>query len=226
MSYRVYYSHGVEDTDAIGIRHMLSIIRKRPGMFLSPKTLASLQTFIWGYQFSEKDLNVHRHGNFFPLDFSYMHEFTSIYLKKERNSMGYCSQIRKVCNNDEDKALDLFFEIYDAFCQVQMKRYWKASLTEAQIHRNNIMLRKNGSEPSFKDPIAVYVLELTVPAYILAIETMEDVRMEPFFFASPEDAKGHGEPLIMGAESYFGPIDAWEEFKADNLYFDKDIERS
>lgn len=81
---------------------------------------------------------------------------------------------------------------------------------------------EHGAEPIYKNPIAVYVLELTIPAYMLVVETTNEVRTETLFFSSAEEAKGTCS-IPAGAEIYFGKINTWEEVEADNLYFDKVI---
>lgn len=131
------------------------------------------------------------------------------------------------CHGDEEKALNLFFDLYEEFIHVEMKRYWRAYLTKENIERNDKMehcytMKEHGAEPIYKDPIAVYVLELTIPAYMLVVETAEEVRTESLFFSSAEDAKGNSS-IPSGAETYFGKIDQWEEIEANNLYFDKVI---
>ena len=104
-----------------------------------------------------------------------------------------------------------------------MKRYWKAILTKENIERNDKMecgcsVKEHGQEPIFKNPVSVYVLELTIFAYVLVVETTNEVIAEHCFFTSAEEAKGN-----RGAETYFGKINIWEEFEANNLYFDKVI---
>ena len=72
-----------------------------------------------------------------------------------------------------------------------MKRYWKAILTKENIERNDKMkcacsVKEHGREPIFKNPVSVYVLELTISAYMLLVETTDDVFAEQCFFTSAE----------------------------------------
>ena len=130
-----------------------------------------------------------------------------------------------------------------ALKQVGMNRYWKVILSEDNIAWNDQMkgARRFGSsnsnasgsglnaladlpdgDPIFRSPLAVYVIELTITACILAVETTADVRLETRFFTSPEKAKGHS-MFPEGAEIYFGPIDSWEDFTASSISLDKNI---
>lgn len=201
-------------------------IQTRPGMYLGSIALTPLHHYVDGYQAAECDLGICRH-DLFPLDFYYMHNFTDFRLETKCLCAGWCHNILTVCHGNEEKALNLFFELYQEFRQIEMKRYWKAILTKENIEWNDSMehghaVKEHGAEPIYRNPIAVYVLELTIPVYMLVVETANEVRMEPLFFSSIEEAKGSNS-IHSGAETYFGKIDIWEEFKARNLYFDKVI---
>lgn len=207
---------------------MIRQIQTRPGMYIGRNALTPLSHFLDGYRAAERDLGVCWHGNLFPLDFQFMHSFVDIRLQTKCVCAGWCRNILTFCHGDEEKALNLFFDLYQEFMHMEMKRYWKAILTKENIERNDKMehgyaVRENNPEPIYKNPIAVYVLELTMPVYMLIVETTEEVRTETLFFSSAEEAKGKGR-IPGGAENYFGKIDTWEEFEAKNLYFDKVIQ--
>lgn len=211
------------------LHRMICQIQTRPGMYLGSIALTPLLHFIDGYQAAERDFGVYKHGNLFPLDFYYMDDFTDFRLKTECLCAGWCHNMLTFCHGDEKKALNLFFDLYKEFRQLEMKRYWKAILTKENIEWNDSMehhysVTEHGAEPTYKNPIAVYVLELTIPVYMLAVETTDEVRMVhvPSFFTSVEEAKG-SRSIPSRAETYFGKIDAWEEVEANNLYFNKVI---
>lgn len=204
---------------------MIDTIRKRPGMYLGSMSITHLFHFLDGYRAAEREYDQYRKKEMFPLDFYYMSEFTNVRLNCHNNA-GWCWHILEFCEGDEEKALNKFFELYDEFKQIKMTRYWKAVLSQDNIQWNNSMEHtcRNGKEPVFINPVAVYVIELSISMYILAVETMEDVRLEPQFFTSSEQAKGKSK-IPLGAEIYFGKIDSWEEFQDDNIRFDKNIRR-
>ena len=205
------------------LHRMIRQIQTRPGMYIGSNALTPLSLFLDGYQAAERDLGVCWHGNLFPLDFQFMHSFTDVRLQTKCVCAGWCRNMLTFCHDDEEKALNLFFGLYQEFRRIEMKRYWRAVLTEENIARNDRMeqgytVTEDGPKPRYKNPIAVYVLELTIPAYMLIVEMTEEVRATCCFFSSPEEAKGKG-----GAEDVFGKIGTWEEFQAKNLYFDKII---
>lgn len=205
----------------MSIFNMIDRIRKRPGMYLGSCSITALSHFLCGYQAAELDYGLYRRGNIVPLQFEYMHEFTKMKLSS-RDNRGWCGHILKFCNGDEEKALNQFFELYDEFVQIRIKRYWKAVLTEKNIQWNNSMehaytMSENGKKPIYENPIAVYVIELTIPAYVLAVETSNDMKFGTQFFPSFEQAKG-SHTIPAGAEVYFGKIDLWEEFSDDSIF--------
>lgn len=211
-----------------GLYQMIQQIQKYPKAYLGSKALTPLFHFIGGYRAAKRDLGVCWHGSLFPLDFYFMHHFVDFQLKMDCSSAGWYYNVLMFCRGDEEKALNLFFDLYQEFMHLRMKRYWKAILTKKNIALNEEMERRcaemaHRTEPVHKNPVAVYVLELTIPAYMLIVETTNEVRFEPWLFSSIKEAKGNG-LIPRGAESYFGKIDTWEEYEADNLYFDKVIE--
>lgn len=205
--------------------NLIRQMETRPGMYLGGNSLTALRHFLDGYKMAKFQFSIQRHGNLFPLDFWFMNEFTTRLRPDFTSCMGWHNHILSLCDGDDAEALRLFFDLYHEFEQVRMKYCHKSILSEANIQWNDSMahayrlsdpLDWEKKEPLFQSPVATYVLELTIPNYLLVVENENDVRVEPQFFKSFEDAAGK-------AESYFGKIDRWEKFKADNLYFDKTI---
>lgn len=218
----------------MSISNMIDMIRRRPGMFLGGNSISALEHYLNGYQAAERDYAIYRdrRGELFPLSFRYMHAYTGYRLHNSDN-MGWRHLILNACGGEEEAALQKFFELYDEFRQIGMKRYWKAVLSEDNIAWNDQMKRvrrcaytdERGNhvmEPVYRNPLAVYVVELTICAWILAVETADNLHLETRFFASPEKAKGAG-MFPEGAEVYFGPIDSWEEFSTQSISFDKNF---
>ncbi|MDE5892190.1 MAG: hypothetical protein K2H45_04610 [Acetatifactor sp.] len=219
----------------MSITNMIDLIRRRPGMFLGSNSISALRHYLQGYQAAEREYAIYRTRELFPLPFLYMHEYTG-YRLRDHSNLGWSRQILDSCDGVEDVALQKFFEFYDGFIRVRMRRYWKAVLSEDNIACNNQMKRacscsvRSGytgfgqyklkdmtvREPIYHNPLAAYVIELTIPVCILAVETAAEIKLERWFFSSPKTAK-------EGAESYFDSIDSWEEFTARNISFDKNI---
>lgn len=212
----------------MSIQSVIDRVRKRPGMYLGSKNLTALSHMLGGYKLAESDMGIYQKAELFPLDFRYMQEFTKVRLKCNDN-LGWWNHILNFCDGDEEMALDKFFELYDEFIAIRAKKCWKAILTEGNIQWNNSMertylIRGNNQEkePSFTAPVAVYIIELTIPVYLLVVETKKDIRLEHQFHVSFEAAKGDG-CIPAGAECYFGKIDSWEEILDKEVVFDKDI---
>ncbi len=208
------------------ISNMIEKIRKKPGLYIGGNNITALWHFLNGYRFGQES-DVENCNELFPLNFRFMGEFTRIQLNSGNRVVGWCHNILDFCNGDEEKAFDKFFELYDEFNRLGMKGYWKAVLNEQNIRWNNSMehgyaMRENGKEPIFKNPSVVYVIALTIPAYMLVIETSECVRIDPELFSDKKVNAQSGAPFSL--ESYFGKIISWEEYTvSDNLEFEKNI---
>lgn len=205
------------------ISKAIARIESRPGMYLGSFSITALDHFLAGYRMAELEQGKPYKKEIFPLDFRYMHEFVKIRLDGENRGWSY--NILQFCGGDEKKALYMFFDLYREFLQLGMKRYFKATLTEKNIERgkraechhmeHGVMV----VEPLFKNPVAVYVVELTIPAYILLVETPDYLKMGGEFHELFQDAMED----TWGAESLFGKIDTWEEVVEEELKLDKDV---
>ena len=206
----------------MSIHSVINCIRKRPEMYLGGNSITALSHFLNGYTIAESDLGFDFQKELFPLDFHFMHDFVRMRFKEE-NNIGWCNNILNHCNNNEEKGLKIFFELYDEFKNIKMKRCYKAVLSDDNIQYNNNMQHtcKNGKEPVFKNPLAVYVIELDISAFIAAVETDTYIKLEHQFFTSLENAKRGSIPF--GVETYFGKISEWEEHSENNISFDKII---
>ena len=123
----------------MSIYNIIDSIRKAPALYLGSKSITSLLHYLDGYQAAERELGAKRNGELFPLPFQYMHDYTKYRLKNPRSAMGWSEQILRSCNGDEEEALWRFYELYDGFIRVRMRRYWKAVLSEDNIAWNNQM---------------------------------------------------------------------------------------
>lgn len=198
----------------MSISTIIHTIKKRPGLYLGSNSIIALWHFLNGYWAAERDMGIPKNHSIFPLSFPYMSEFTKIRLACHSN-LGWCHHILNFCNGDEQQALNTFFDLWDEFEQISMKHCWKAALTENNIEYNNrmehgYMVKENEKVPIFSNPAAVYIMELTIPAFILIVENSEGIRIGNQFFKLLEDAKGIN-PFPPGAEHYFGKIENWEE---------------
>lgn len=205
--------------------NIIEKIRKRPGIYLGSESITALWHFLNGYHAAECDNGIvgEPRKKLFPLDFYFMHSYVEFLLHRS-GAAGWCGNILKACGGNEKAAFNKFFEIYDDFVSIGMKGYWKAELTESNIEYNNSMIKthslRNGKkEPIFRDPKAVYVIELSIPAYILVVETENVISTIRCFFNSADEAKSEA-----GAEVYFGEIRQWKEFVYGNIEFNKNIE--
>ena len=203
---------------------LIETIRKRPGMYLGSKSITALMNFIHGYQFAmcERREFDDASTDLFPLDFWFMHEYTALLYGFYESTAGWRNHILQNCGGDEEKALFRFFELFDEFKEIRAEKCWRAELSTENIAYNNGMehaysMCADKKQPIYDNPICAYVLKLTIPAYLLVVETKTELRVEKSFYRSFEDAVGKRH-IPEGAEVYFGKIDGWTEIESIDEY--------
>lgn len=218
-SYMVINSFYKGRVTEMSIHDCIESIRKRPGMYLGSNSITALLHFLNGYRMAEREINSEQSKVLLPLDFSYMHEFVNLKLGYS-NNLGWCYNLLNLCNGDEASALNKFFEFYDEFVKTGVTRYWKSVLSADNIRCNDNMEhgyvdRMNQKEPFFYNPKAVYVIELTISACILAVETSEGMHFEKRFYPTAESCMRKS-IIPFNAEIFFGKIENWEEHVVEN----------
>lgn len=190
-------------------------IRVRPGMWLGSNSITALQHFLNGCSFALRETGNDKADTLFPLDLCFMHEYTGL-LFDLNDTAGWRNHILWKCGGDEEKALFKFFEVFDEFRQIRAEKCWRAVLSAENIAYNNSMehccaMHGDKKQPIYSDPICAYVIKLTIPAYLLAVETNTELYAERQFHPTFEHAVGN-KHFPEGAEVYFGKIDGWTEF--------------
>lgn len=195
----------------------IETIRKRPGMYLGSNSITALWHFLNGCRFALREAGNEPY-ELFPLDFYFMHEYTKLMYGFYESTAGWRNHILRNCGNDEEKALFKFFELFDEFKEMRAEKCWRAVLSPENIAYSNGMehaysMCADKKQPVYDNPICVYVIMLTIPAYLLAVETETELRVERSFYHSFEDAASN-KRYPEGAEVYFGKIDGWTEIES------------
>jgi phosphoribosylanthranilate isomerase len=108
---KVFYN--LKEQKIRNIYDLLDAIQPRPALFFGKKSIVRLNAFLNGYFFASKD---------FEIDFDWK-KFHSIsfqnYIAKhfdwDESTVGWANIILEECNNDEEKAFDLFFALLEEF---------------------------------------------------------------------------------------------------------------
>ena len=74
--------------------------------------------FIDGYTYA---ILIHNLQNKDPLahNFNDFHDFTAKWLHRTMNGIGWPQMITEFCNGDEEKALDIFFDIFEEYANTK-----------------------------------------------------------------------------------------------------------
>jgi len=91
------------------VYEMFEDLRQRPGMYLGKKSITLLDVYFGGYIHDEFKSNPNYHTSFFG--------FTDFVRKYHNGSLskGWPTLILDAVNGNEEKAVDLFYELLDEF---------------------------------------------------------------------------------------------------------------
>jgi hypothetical protein len=100
--------------EKLKLKHLLESenFRIRTAMFIGEKRISTLKSFFDGIYYSFDIYNIKEENIFLGLN-----EWTIKYYNWKETSAGWKDIILKECENDEEKAVDEFFRIYDKFKQ-------------------------------------------------------------------------------------------------------------
>lgn len=203
---------------------LIERMRERPGVWLGKKSISLLNVFLYGYGAAEMDYNIRieQRQQLLPLSWWFMHEFAKIKCNEYESTAGWCNIILNHCGGEEEAALDKFYEFFDEFRLLKMESGRKALLSRENMYYNDSMehcrhVYMDRIEPCYKNPIAVYITELSENnGFVMAVETEEKIEIERKIFRSYEKAEEF-------AEIHFGKIENWQEIKGDNIDFGKPV---
>ena len=103
-----FYIQNQDKFNISNIYHIFNLIHLRPAMYIGRKSISNLSGFLsgitFGYQIASKELNN-------PFQFS---NELSYYIQSQYGALPY-TRILEECENDEEKAFDLFFALLEEF---------------------------------------------------------------------------------------------------------------
>lgn len=101
---------GINIIDTSNIYELLAFLKRRHNFYLTSKSITSLQNFLNGYLLNKVPNNEEE-----MVFYNYKY-----WLKEKANDDGdlsfpYSRSLLKICNGDEEKAFDKFFELLDEY---------------------------------------------------------------------------------------------------------------
>lgn len=128
------------DIKVNNVFELIELIKKRPGLYIGNNNITSMQNFIDGYDFACL-VNDIEHNNVYPL-FWYFHEWAMEKYNWGESTAGWKHIILQENNNDEIKALSVFFEEIDEFKKLHPISIEYIELTKENLDFNNSDLCK------------------------------------------------------------------------------------
>jgi hypothetical protein len=90
----------------------LENFRKRTAMFIGDRKISSLDSFVQGYFYAVQSNDVFIENK---VEFNEFHDWVAGHFKWKESTAGWRRIILQECNEDEELALNKFFELYDQF---------------------------------------------------------------------------------------------------------------
>ena len=176
------------------IYNAINKIRKRPGMYLGRNSIVALDNFIGGYCMALFDLQAPVSESLLPLHFGLLHYYVANHYGVGKTAKGWRTLILEACGNNESSALDKFWGIYDAFCELKIVAGHHCVFSEKAIeyHHNNPVAHRlldGNTQPIFyKNPIEAYVFELSTAAgYICIVHSESCFELKRNIYPKKED---------------------------------------
>jgi len=201
------------------LHNKLELIRKMPGAYIGATNLSLLQQNMYGYIDALEEFNIEeRSKSLFPLPLRYLNEYVANWYNYSNTPSGWRNIILEHNNLDEEKSFFEFYKLYDAFIALSSKSCDKAILSKENIEYHytdknvpRIVINSFKTEPLYKNPIVIYLIELSDNSgYLLVVITEEETILEHEIYKNKRR-------VMLYIESCFGKILKWENGQIDSL---------
>ena len=223
----------MELADYFYLYQEIETIRQKPGLYLGKKSITALYYHLGGFESAIKKFgkeNISK--NLLPLPFIFFNEYVSNHFYGNKSAMGWCNIILEKNNFDEEKSLDLFFELFHKFASLSIQHCQYAKLDEEAktyhytneytptIIRQRDDLQANAiypqdykpPEPLYLNATEIYLAELADSGFIYMVNTDTQHRIERRIYKTEIEAKKF-------LTQCFGTNLEWNDVDMDNYEF-------
>lgn len=192
------------------IYSLLEKMKVRPGMYLGNSKISSMDNFLNGFNFAEMITGKRLKKEFPP--FWYFHEWVMDKYKYNESTAGWKNIILTENENNEEKALQIFFDMIEEFKTLYPKKILKAKLNPKNIEFHNSdkckSKRMNG-DPVYINPEHVLLVEFShnFGYYYYVIKDNQSINFHYDRFKTENDAN-------TKINSLFGEVE-WIEIDGD-----------
>ena len=133
----------ITETKINNIYDLITLTKRRPGMYIGEAKISTMHSFLDGYTFCSFIHNI-RQEDVFP-QFWYFHEWAMHKYGWGESTAGWKRVILTENNYDEEKALEVFFEMMDEFKTLHPISIKKLKLTQENLdyHKSEKCIHKN-----------------------------------------------------------------------------------
>lgn len=210
--------------ELIDIRELMEKIRKRPAMYLGKKSITSMRIFLDGIHMGKYIYGMNKafpRKELLPLPMDFLHDYAAVKYHYRESTKGWNGILLEQAGNDEEKALELFFSLYQDFQNLKLKCWYHVLLKKEHIdfhHTNSGVRRASCSNercsqfvPAYEGAVGLYKAELAEGAgYLLLIEYADKLKRESCIYAAEAELNSY-------IERCFGRVDFGKAVEEENL---------
>jgi hypothetical protein len=151
-----------ETTSVQNIFEVIENIKARPALFFGDSKITSLNAFLHGYDFCES-VNGKQQNHVFP-PFWYFNEWAMHKYNWPESTAGWKNIILQENQNDEEKALKVFFEMIEEFKTLHPLSIQKLILTDQHLtfhHSEQCAIKRGDKKPIYVKADEILIVEFS-----------------------------------------------------------------
>lgn len=205
----------------------IEVMRHRPAMYLGRISLTALYDYLGGFQHAMYGLSKDGIKKLIPLPFIFFNDYVANYYNWYEATTGWKNIILREMNNDDEKGLWTFYELFDSFKALSIQSCVFAILNKESInyHYTDEFAPKCSQPPDYEkreplyiNPNVVYMIELTCNAgYLCLVETDSQHRLEHKIYKRKEEIEAF-------VKQCFGLALEWKCTEIKNIEFHKEFQ--
>ena len=211
----------------------IETIRQRPGLYIGNNSATAMYHYLGGFMAAMHRLRAEdKATQLLPLPFMFFNDYVSNHYCGKQSAMGWCSIILEKNSFDEEKSLEIFFELFSKFKTLSILHCQYAKLTEEAItfhytseYAPKVFRQRDDkqagalyphdykpAEPLYLNPKEIYLMELSDAGSIFMVNTDSQHRVERGIYKSENEIKSH-------LAQCFGNSLDWNDIEMDNYDF-------
>ncbi len=191
---------------------LIDMMRLRTGMYLGEYKISLMSAFLYGYDMAIRLNNVAQTPEYPP--FWYFHEWAKEKYKWGESTAGWKNIILQENGGDEEKALNVFFEMMTDFQTLMPLRIEKTSLSAENMHFHHsekCISRYADGRPVHEKASEIFLVKFS-HNFGFAYFVIHENKVQDFEWRTRFKTKKAAKEHIAGM---FGEVETWTVLKGD-----------